>query len=100
MIGYLITAAVGILCVILGIRIRVRQDISLIHDYHTEHILPEHIPAYTRRIGTGLLLIGAGLCVTGVLCVIFGTLPCWIAAGIGTVCGCAVMVSAQKYHQK
>ena len=100
MIGYLITGAVGVLCIMLGIQIRVRQDISLIHDYHTERILPENILAYTRRIGIGLLLIGAGLCVTGVLCMIFGTLLCWIAAGIGTVCGCAVMLSAQKYHQK
>ena len=61
-VGFLVCLAVGLLCVVLGIVIWTKQKLSLIHDYHVENIRKEDVPAYTKQIGEGMILIGAGCC--------------------------------------
>ena len=60
LIGLLITAATGLLCIIIGALLWFRQQITLLHRYHYEHVRP-----FTRLMGIGMLLIGAGILVTG-----------------------------------
>ena len=66
-IGVIVDFAVGLLCIILGLMLWKKQKISLIHSYHYKNVKKEDVPAYTRLMGIGLILIGVGICITGVL---------------------------------
>ena len=66
LIGFLITAATGLLCIVIGALLCFRKQITLLHRYHYEHVRPEHIRPFTRLMGIGMLLIGAGILVTGI----------------------------------
>ena len=95
----IVMCAVGLLCVVLGLLIWKKQMISLVHDYHHRHVRPEDVPAYTRLVGIGLLLIGAGILLTEIIDLVTGTLWGWLAFGAGFVAGIALMQRAQtKYN--
>lgn len=64
-IGVIVDLAVGLLCIILGLMLWKKQKISLIHSYHYKNVKKEDVPAYTRLMGIGLILIGVGICITG-----------------------------------
>lgn len=96
-VGAAVDFGVGALCVVLGILLWKKQMISLIHDYHHSHVRKEDIPAYTRMIGIGLLLIGAGVSITGVLQLVSSSLW-WIPLSCGLVGGFFVMNAAQKKY--
>ena len=63
----LIYFAVGILLVVLGLVTWKKQKISILHEYHYKNVKAEDIPAYTRLMGIGQIVLGAGLCVTAIL---------------------------------
>ena len=58
---------VGILCLIFAFLLIKKQKINLIHDYHHKNVIKEDVPAYTKKMGIGRLLIGAGCVVTGII---------------------------------
>ena len=62
-----IYSIVGIIMIILGFLTWKKQKISIIHSYHYQNVKTEDIPAYTRLMGIGQIVIGAGLCVTALL---------------------------------
>ena len=63
--GFIVELAVGILCIVLGLLIWKKQKVTLVHDYQYKNVKKEDIPAYCRLVGIGLIIIGAGICVTG-----------------------------------
>lgn len=65
--GTIVYFAVGILLIVLGLVTWKKRKIDLLHDYHTKNVKPEDVPAYTRAMGIGQIVIGAGLCVTGIV---------------------------------
>ena len=95
--GCLVEFAVGLLCVILGLLIWIQKKVSLIHDYHYQNVQETDIPAYARLIGIGLLLIGGGICMTGLLNLVESTLW-WIPLVVGILAGLIVMNKAQKKY--
>ena len=96
-LGFMIELAVGALCIILGRIIWKKKKVSLLHDYHYKNVSNEDIPAYTRLIGIGLILIGAGICTTGVLN-LFESPLWWLPMLIGFAAGILVMNKAQKKY--
>ena len=96
-VGFVVELAVGLLCVVLGLLIWKKQKVSLIHDYHYRKVKKTDIPAYTRLMGISLILIGIGICVTGLLNLIESSLW-WIPMLIGFVAGFIVMNKAQKQY--
>ena len=98
LVGFIVYMAVGLLCIALGLLIWKKQRIDLVHDYHCAHVRKEDVPAYTRRIGIGLLLIGAGACLTGVVDLVFDTAKGMGLFFVGLVAGIAVMGRAQKKY--
>ncbi|MBO7519310.1 MAG: DUF3784 domain-containing protein [Clostridia bacterium] len=97
LLGFIIEAAAGLLCIALGLLIRKKQAVSLLHDYHYKNVKSEDIPAYARLMGLGLILVGAGICVTGVL--LFFELPFWwVAMLTGLIAGILTMNKAQKKY--
>ncbi len=96
-IGVIVDFAVGLLCIILGLMLWKKQKISLIHSYHYKNVKKEDVPAYTRLMGIGLILIGVGICITGVLDLLYSSLW-WIPLLAGFVMGFIIMNKAQKKY--
>lgn len=95
--GVIIEFAVGAICVILGLLLWIRRKVSLLHDYHYRNVRKEDLPAYTRQMGIGLILIGAGIMITGLLNLAYSSLW-WILLAAGFVSGITVLYRAQKKY--
>ncbi len=99
LVGLIVCVLVGALCIVLGILLWKKQMISLVHDYHYRHVSKSDVPAYTRLMGSGLLLIGIGTLLTGIINYAFWTQTGWIAFIIGFLSGIIFMHKAQmKYN--
>ena len=97
-IGIIVNIAVGILLIVFGMLIWKRQMVKLLHDYHYKNVKEADMPAYTRLIGIGLIIIGAGICSDGVLNY-FESHYWWLPLALGFICGFTVMHRAQmKYN--
>ena len=94
---FLIDLAVGVPLIVLGALIWVKQKVSLLHDYHYKNVRQEDLPAYTRRMGIGLILMGFGMGVTGIL-EWLGSPFWWISLAAGFLIGILVMHTAQKKY--
>ena len=97
LLGMIIDLAVGLLCVVLGILIWAKKKVTLLHDYHYKNVQPSDIPAYTRLAGISLILIGVGICVSG-LFHLRASSRWWIPMLVGIVAGVLVMNRAQKKY--
>lgn len=96
-VGVITEAAVGILCIVMGLLLRVKQKISLLHDYHYKNVKKEDIPAYTKKMGIGLIIIGVGVLITGIIN-LFQKSLWWLPMVIGFVAGISIMGKAQKKY--
>ena len=96
-VGVIVELAVGLLCIVLGLVIWLKRKVSLVHTYHYKNVKQEDLPAYTRLLGIGLILIGVGICVTGLLN-LFESAFWWIPMAVGFVAGFIVMSIAQKKY--
>ena len=96
-IGVVIDLAVGLLCIVLGILLWVKQKISILHDYHYQNVKKEDIPAYTRQMGIGLIIIGAGIGLTGLLNLSYSP-AWWIPLCAGLAAGLLVVHRAQMRY--
>ena len=68
-IAYIITFAVGVICLIIG-RINLKGDISTLHSYHRNRVSEEDRLPFGKLIGRGMLLIGAAIILYSALSVI------------------------------
>lgn len=96
-VGTIISFAVGALCVVLGALLWKEQMLSLLHEYHYKNVKKEDIPAYTRQMGIGLILVGCGIFVTGLLNLALSPLW-WIPLVLGFAAGFIVIFRAQKKY--
>jgi FtsH-binding integral membrane protein len=96
-LGFAVETAVGLLCLVFGLLIWKKQKVSLIHDYHYKNVRKEDIPAYTRLMGIGLILMGVGICTTGFLN-LFESAAWWIPMLAGFIAGFILMNRAQKKY--
>ncbi len=95
--GVVIELAVGALCAGLGLLLWKKRMLSLLHDYHYQHVKQEDIPAYTRLMGIGLITVGAGIAGTAALNLLRSRLW-WVPLTAGIVLGLAIIVRAQKKY--
>ena len=86
---------VGALIAVFGLLIWKKQKLSLLHDYHYKNVKPEDAAAYAKQMGIGQILIGAGLCLTGVLRLFTDSWFAWTGLVLGLVCGVWVIHKAQ-----
>ena len=97
-IGLSVEFGVCILCIVLGLILWKKQKISMVHDYQHENVKTEDIPAYTRLIGIGLIIIGVGIGLMGVANLVDQIGLGFIAMGLGFVIGILIMHKAQKKY--
>ena len=91
---------IGLVVVGLGIWTWKKQNLVILHEYHYKNVKPEDIPAYTKAMGIGEIVIGAGLCLTAV-CMLFSSNEVLVYAPVAAsvVIGVLVMNKAQmKYN--
>jgi len=74
--------------------------ISLLHYCHYKNVAKEDIPAYTRAMGIGLVVVAVGVWITGLLRIIgLPSLLSLSAAVLGIIIGVIIMSKAQmKYN--
>ena len=96
-IGLFIELSVGILLTGLGLSIWKKQNASLLHDYHFKNVREEDIPGYSRLMGQGLIVMGAGVCVCGLLDMMSLSFW-WVPLVAGFVIGFLMMNRAQKKY--
>ena len=96
-VGVIVEAAVGILCIVFGLLLWIKQKISLLHDYHYKNVKKEDIPAYTKKMGIGLIIVGTGILITGIIN-LFKKSLWWLPMVIGFVAGIVVLGKAKKKY--
>ena len=62
----ILTAAIGAICIILGI-LNMNGNLSSLHSYHRHRVSEEDKPKFARLIGIGTIIAGASCAVMGVL---------------------------------
>lgn len=97
--GVLVNLAVGLLCVVLGLLVWKKRKISLLHDYHYQYVKQEDIPAYTRQMGIGLVIVGAGIASAGIFDLFLPSLW-WAPLAAGIILGLIVIIMAQRKYNR
>ncbi len=69
MTANLLTFAVGIICIILGI-MNMRGNISSLHYYHRKRVSEEDRLPFGRKVGLGTVIIGTAVIIFSVLSII------------------------------
>ena len=96
-IGLFIELSVGILLTGLGLSIWKKQNASLLHDYHVRNVKEEDLADYSRLMGQGLIVMGAGVCLCGLLDLLQSSFW-WVPLLMGFVTGFLMMNRAQKKY--
>ena len=80
----IISAIIGVVCIIIGISNR-KGNISLLHSYHRKRVSEEDGLPFGKMVGLGMIIIGIALIIMGVLSFIANSLQESIYSIIGTV---------------
>ena len=90
---------IGIFLTVLGLVTWKKRQINILHEYHYRNVKTEDVPAYTRSMGIGQIIIGSGLCLTGILILVTESTSSWMAFTAGFIAGMFIMHRAQmKYN--
>lgn len=90
--------AVGAVLIVLGLETWKKQKVSFLHSYHYKNVKEEELPAYTRQMGVGQLLVGSGLCMTGLLRLLKDSMLSWLPFIVSAAVGFVIMHKAQKKY--
>ena len=90
--------AVGAVLAVLGLLTWKKQRLSFLHSYHYKNVKEEDLPAYSRQMGVGQIVVGLGLCLTGVLRLFTKSFASWSGLIAGLVIGFGIMHKAQRKY--
>lgn len=88
MFGFVVSAIIGIICIILGIS-NMRGNISSLHSYHRSRVKEEDVLPFGRLVGLGTIIIGVSI-------ILFSGLSALDAAlgnSVFTVIGAALLIA-------
>ncbi len=92
--------AVGIVLIVLGVLTWKKQTTAFLHSYHYKKVKEEDLPAYTKGMGVGQIIIGAGFCLTGILKHFTEGSLSWAGLIAGLAAGLPFILKAQKAFNK
>lgn len=99
MLGEIIVVGVGVLFIILGYLVWIREKINVLHSYHYRKVSPENKKNFCKMTGQGLILIGSGLLITGIVNSKTHSIYSFIAFAVGLIAGITLLVYAgAKYN--
>lgn len=85
-----IETAIGLLVMYMAYRTGWQGEVGLLHWYHTQNVMPEKLPAFARRMGQGLMAVGAG-------CTAMPYVNLLCGADIGYVVGLVLMIGGVAF---
>ncbi len=94
----LILIPVSILTFYLGFQIKIKQRVTLIHDYHWKNVKEQDIKPYTSLMGIGQYTIGIGCLISGVLGLFLSSIVIILPLFLGIAIGFIIMYKAQKKY--
>ena len=97
LVGSIICIVIGLICLIFGYLIWKKQKLSLIHEYHWKNVKKEDIPAYARRVGLGLIILGCGILITGIALLFSDAAIVWAPLCVGAIIGIVMLISSEKF---
>ncbi|MBE5744131.1 MAG: hypothetical protein E7358_05395 [Clostridiales bacterium] len=65
MAGFIVSFIIGIILIVLGV-VQYRGNISSLHSYHRNRVSKEDVKPMGKLVGIGTLIIGIGLCLSGI----------------------------------
>ena len=96
--GAVVMGAVGLLCLIFGYLLGVKEKITLLHDYHCTRVSEGDRRAFCRRSGLGLGILGLGILVSALLLVLTRSVFSFAAFALGFAAGLVLLVRAGKKY--
>ena len=89
----------GMLFVYLGYLIWIKKKIHMIHDSHWTKVKESDKKAYTSIMGKAMIIMGIGMILSGIMCMVIYSAKCGIVFGISFILGLGMMIYAQiKYN--
>ena len=88
----------GIALIILGVLTWKKQTTAFLHSYHYRKVREEDIPDYTKGMGIGQIVIGAGFCLTGILKLFVQSAVSWAGLAAGLAAGLFMIHKAQTTY--
>ena len=106
MTAFIMTAVVGVVCIILGIS-NMRGNISTLHSYHTHRVREEDKRALGVAVGLGTIICGASVIIFSILAMITiaKSIPLpleigYVVLGIGMAVGLFISLFAVIKYNK
>ena len=104
LIWYIIVAALlfvlGIVFIVMGLQIWLKQKMNLIISHHCEKVKEENKQVYCRLFGIGVFVIGIGFLLSAVCIPLVKTVFSFIPLTAGIVLGIVLIVSSiAKYNR-
>ena len=87
MSAFIVTALVGVVCIVLGIS-NMRGNISSLHSYHRHRVSEEDRIPFGKQVGLGTMIIGIGIIIFSVL----SAVTIYTENNIFTLIGTAVLI--------
>ena len=87
MSGFIVSALVGVLCIVIGI-VNMKGNISSLHEYHRHRVSEEDRLPFGKMVGLGTVIIGIGV----ILFSGFGFLTLHTGQEFYTIIGTAIMI--------
>jgi len=92
---------VGLVMIVMGWKIRKHQNMQLIIQYHCERVKEEDKKAYCDGMGAGVIVIGAGIFLSGALAMVFTSLAVFLPMLVGLLVGIGVLAfTIARYNRK
>ena len=85
---------------VLGYLVWIKEKITLFHSYHYDKVGEENKKAFCKLSGIGLIVIGIGVLLAGILCIVTSSALGGIALAIGFLLGLTMLIYAGvKYNR-
>lgn len=102
----IITVIIGAVCIVLGI-FHTKGHLSTLHSYHRKRVSEEDRIPFGKMVGTGTILVGAGLAVLGIFSLLSTLLKVnvlliigYVLFGICATVGFVIALCAIKKYNK
>ena len=91
--------AVGIILAVFGLLTWKKKTTAFLHSYHYRKVKEEDIPEYTKWMGVGQIIVGAGFCLTALLRLLGKRTASWAVFLSGLAVGLAFILRAQSINR-
>ena len=89
---------VGICCIVLGFALWKKHNISLIHSRLYSGVKAEDVNAYTSLTGFGVVVLGIGICLSGIIYFATSSYLARLPALAGLIAGFIFINKAQNQY--